>query len=319
MSGSKILINKCLQLGKSDKVVIVTDKETLELASTLHDETKKSKASSTLYIIKDHLRPLKDIPDDLLEILPGITAGMTPFRAIPLEGAFRFELTKMMSSLGARVAHMPGITKDIMENPLLDEVDFSIIEKHADTIYSELDGSKEIRITSRNGTDIAFDIKGRHITAEGCAIPKGEISNFPAGEVFVAPIETSASGIFVCDISCGDAGMIDPPVTLEFSHGRLKNLSGSGPQKAIIEKDIKEASGKKDILCEFGIGINPFFRPIGNALVDEKIFGTCHIAIGDNTGLGGISKSSIHIDFIMKSPTIYADGRIIMREGKLNV
>ncbi|MFH1127415.1 MAG: aminopeptidase [archaeon] len=319
MSGAKILINKCLEIKESDKVVIVTDKDTLEVAESLMKEAKKAGATPYLYVIKDNERPLKVIPCELMDQLKDITAGMTPFRAIPIEGAFRFELVKMMASSGARVAHMPGITLDIINNPELDGVDFEIIEKHARTIFSALDGAKEIHITSKNGTDLTFDISGRDVTPEGCIIPKGEIFNFPSGEVFVAPLETSANGTFVCDISCGDAGMVGSPMTLEFAGGKLKELRGKSRAKDIIKKDIEEATGKKDLLCEFGIGINPFFKPIGNALTDEKILGTCHVAIGDNTGLGGVNKSSVHIDFIMNKPTIIVDGRIMMREGKLNV
>lgn len=319
MGGARILINRCLQIKEGEKAVIVTDKETLDVAALLHDEAKQSGAEPILYIIKDHDRPLREIPSDLREILANTRAGMTPFRAIPLEGTFRFELVKLMASHGARVAHMPGITSDIIKNPELDGVDFNIIEQHANTIFSALDGAKEIHITSKNGTDLTFDISGRDVTPEGCIIPKGEIFNFPSGEVFVAPLETSANGTFVCDVSCGDAGLVGSPLTLEFADGKLRELRGKSRAKEIIQKDLEEATGNKDLLCELGIGINPFFRPIGNALTDEKILGTCHIAIGDNTGLGGVNKSSIHIDFIMSRPTIIVDGMIMMREGKLNV
>jgi len=40
-----------------------------------------------------------------------------------------------------------------------------------------------------------------------------------------------------------------------------------------------------------------------------------HIALGDNSTIGGKVKAGIHLDGIITKPTVYVDGRAIMRDG----
>jgi aminopeptidase len=60
-------------------------------------------------------------------------------------------------------------------------------------------------------------------------------------------------------------------------------------------------------IAEFGIGINPEARLIGNVLEDEKVGGTVHIALGDNSTFGGDVIAGIHLDGIITKPRIFVD------------
>jgi leucyl aminopeptidase (aminopeptidase T) len=82
---------------------------------------------------------------------------------------------------------------------------------------------------------------------------------------------------------------------------------------------LEKAGPKAYNLAEFGIGTNHAARLIGNVLEDEKVLGTCHIAFGDNSTFGGRVKAGIHIDGIIKRPTIKLDEKIIMCNGKLKL
>ena len=64
-----------------------------------------------------------------------------------------------------------------------------------------------------------------------------------------------------------------------------------------------------------GIGINPKAKIIGNVLEDEKVLGTCHIAIGNNVFYGGSNDVPIHLDGVITRPTIYVDNKKIMEKG----
>jgi leucyl aminopeptidase (aminopeptidase T) len=90
-------------------------------------------------------------------------------------------------------------------------------------------------------------------------------------------------------------------------------------------KEILEFAEQKDenknayFIAEFAIGTNPKAKVIGNVLEDEKVLGTAHIAVGDNTSYpGGKNYSILHQDGIMFSPTIELDGMVIMRDGKMS-
>ena len=70
-------------------------------------------------------------------------------------------------------------------------------------------------------------------------------------------------------------------------------------------------------IAELGIGTNPQARLIGNILEDEKIYGTVHIALGDNSTFGGNTRAGVHIDGIILNPVLYIDDNLIVKEGKI--
>lgn len=80
---------------------------------------------------------------------------------------------------------------------------------------------------------------------------------------------------------------------------------------------MARANGDKDRVAEFGLGTNYGMKPIGWAPYDEKVLGTAHIAIGNNTHLCGTNKASIHIDFVLYHPSIIVGDEAILEEGKL--
>jgi leucyl aminopeptidase (aminopeptidase T) len=71
-------------------------------------------------------------------------------------------------------------------------------------------------------------------------------------------------------------------------------------------------------LAEFGIGTNPKAR-LGIVLEGEKVLGTCHIALGDNSTFGGRVRAGIHIDGIILKPTVKLDEKILMENGRLKI
>jgi leucyl aminopeptidase (aminopeptidase T) len=200
------------------------------------------------------------------------------------------------------------------------KVDYGKLRKTGLSIASELDGKGCIHVFDPNGTDLVFSIKGRYVglesgTLEDCFSTGRECEvEVPAGEVYVAPVESSANGIIVVD-QLRDYGI--KGLRLSFKNGKIvsfKAEKGTDAFKKILEK----AKGDKDRIAELGVGINYGMKPIGWSIYDEKALGTAHIAIGNNIHLGGVNKASIHIDFILHNPTIKADDKIIMDMGKLS-
>ncbi len=183
----------------------------------------------------------------------------------------------------------------------------------------------KIRITASDGTDLTFRIKGRPIlVADGIIderdMKRGDVGlNIPDGEVFVAPLEHSANGYIKFDwVPIHGFGLVKD-LEIEFKKGKV--VWFNSPQKSIFKKFLKANTGEKDRIAEFGIGTNPAARPIGETIVDEKIFGSIHIAIGNNRGCyHGKNKASSHLDMIkiMKGVDgrVYADGKLIMQDGK---
>ncbi|MEW6221827.1 MAG: aminopeptidase [Candidatus Hadarchaeota archaeon] len=192
-------------------------------------------------------------------------------------------------------------------------------------VYSRvLKGGDAVRIVADDGTDLSFRIGGRPILKDDGVISEKDIRrgdvglNIPAGEVFLAPIETSANGAIKFDkVSIPGFGKLEG-LGLVFKNGRLQEYSAESGEKNLADF-LKANTGDKDRIAEFGIGTNKGAEYTGGSIiVDEKIFGTIHIAIGNNRGAyHGKNRASSHLDMIkdMKKGKILVDGRLVMNRG----
>ena len=85
--------------------------------------------------------------------------------------------------------------------------------------------------------------------------------------------------------------------------------------------DLIRHEKNADNIAEFGIGTNEKAERFDNILEAEKILGTCHIAIGDNSAFGGEIRANVHIDLLIDKPTITLkigkEKVKIMEDGKL--
>ncbi len=146
---------------------------------------------------------------------------------------------------------------------------------------------------------------------------KGESGNLPTGETYNAPIEGTTNGIFVVDGSMAGLGLIgDVNIKIEVKDGFAVKITGGRPAKKL--NDMLDAVGKgARNIAEFGIGTNDSAKLSGILLEDEKVMGTVHLALGNNITMGGTFNVPIHLDGIIKKPTVYLDDKLLMKSGKL--
>ncbi len=198
-------------------------------------------------------------------------------------------------------------------------VDYEKIRNTGSAIRDGLKRTRLITVRDPNGTDLRFSIEDRPVgievgTLEDCFKAKDECEvEIPAGEVYVAPLENSARGRLVAD-EARDFGI--QKLEMNFENGKMIGFNAKKGE-AEFRRFLEMASGEKDRLAEFGVGINHKMTPIGLRISDEKALGTVHLAIGNNTQLGGNSEASIHIDFNLYNPTVKADDKLIMEQGHL--
>ena len=136
----------------------------------------------------------------------------------------------------------------------------------------------------------------------------------PAGEVFIAPLENKTNGTIIVDASVGGLGKVDKNIKIIVKDGFIDNIAG-GKISDAFKKLLKNKLYRN--VAELGIGTNPKAKIIGNVLEDEKASGTCHIAFGNNKHFGGKVDVPFHVDVVIRKPTIYADGFLIMEDGKI--
>jgi aminopeptidase len=176
-----------------------------------------------------------------------------------------------------------------------------------------LEKADRVRIVGKE-TDLSFSVKGR--TAIPCA---GEF-NMPDGEIFTAPVETSTEGKIFFEFPAIAGGREVGGIRLVFRKGRV--VSASAEKNEAYLKEMLAADRGAAVLGEFGIGANAgvtsFTRDI---LLDEKMGGTIHLAIGRSyPESGGKNDSAVHWDMIKDLRTqgeLYLDGRPVLRAGAL--
>lgn len=211
---------------------------------------------------------------------------------------FRDLLTKCC---GTRYASMPLFDPSMLDGSM--KADWREVQKRSEEIKKILDRVEKIRIETPNGTDITFKKGNRKVHVDsGILTRKGSFGNLPAGEVFLAPLENTAEGRLV--IEWAPTRKLESPLILNVKMGRVVSIEGKEPYREELERKLNERQENRNI-AELGIGTNDKASKPDNILESEKILGTIHIALGDNSSFGGKVRTPFHQDFIFFEPTVY--------------
>ncbi|MBI4159149.1 aminopeptidase [Candidatus Woesearchaeota archaeon] len=303
----KIILEECLKVKKEESVLIITDKNKREIADSIFNKAKKIAKKVKIIEIPipkvSGIEPPKEVAKEMLKynvILAPTTQSITHTHA-----------SRDAVKAGARVATLPGINEIIMNESML--ADYDKVKAFTLKVLKAVKNAKNITIETKKGTKLSLVTRGRRWFADTGKIKFS--GNLPAGEVFIAPLEGAANGKIIVDIFKHDKEIYAKKGTvITVEKGNVTKVSDKNCKIANLFKTIKHATN----IAEFGIGTNYKAKVIGNILQDEKAIGTCHIAFGSNFSMGGKVKAGMHLDLIIKNPTIKKDGKIIMRSGKFS-
>jgi leucyl aminopeptidase (aminopeptidase T) len=215
------------------------------------------------------------------------------------------------SAAGARIATMPGITREMFEKGAI-TADYAKVEALTLRITALLDKAETATIR-KDGHTLTLFLAGRKgLPSTGVYKRRGESGNLPSGEAYIAPVEDGSSGSMVIDGSMVGVGKLTSPLTVHLADGRLTKIEGAQADKL----DILFAQPENGVLCELGIGTNDAAILCGVILEDEKVYGTVHIAFGTNTSFGGTNKAGCHMDGVITKPTLLLDGAPVLVNGE---
>lgn len=354
---AKVAISEVLGTRMDEKVLIITNphKDVQSISMALYDAAFEVGAAPTLIFqpVKTQLDFAEDSVISAIESNPDIIISISkqklgkdkkalknPYKVGDKEYDHTF--TYLLNEKKTRSFWSPSVTASIFAETV--PIDYAELRKTCKKIKDELDRAIEVHIVAPSRTDIAIGLKNREAKADdGNFREKGKGGNLPCGEVFISPELGTSSGMIGFDGSISVEGgevIIETPITAKVDNGFVTEIGGGREatelkntiQKA--EKTVKEfvSQGKIPIdmetsyiknarnLGELGIGLNKNAKIVGNMLEDEKVYGTCHIAIGSNYDED--AKSLIHLDGLIKRPTIsvkYEDGREkdIIKDGEV--
>ena len=175
-----------------------------------------------------------------------------------------------------------------------------------------LQGVDELRLVAED-TDLRVRVGGRTWSAS-----RG-LHNFPDGEVFTGPLETETEGMVRFTFPAMIGGREVSGIRLRFEGGRVVHSEARSGQEYL--RQMLAMDDGASVLGEFAIGTNyAVDRYTKQILLDEKMGGTCHMALGAGyPDTGSLNKSALHWDMVCdlrQGGEIHADGEPIYRDGR---
>ncbi|GIK61098.1 MAG: hypothetical protein JETCAE03_03450 [Ignavibacteriaceae bacterium] len=311
-TASQIAIRDCMGAKKDEKILVITDEVKREIGLSLYENAIRLGYTSLLVEMKSGKINGEEPSPEVTELMQKFDVVFCP----TAKSLTHTNARRAASAKGVRIATFPGITKDVMIRGM--NADYKSISKRTIRLTELLETGSEIKVTAPAGTDISFSIKGRKAYAsKGLFHAKGESGNLPTGEAFLAPVEGTANGVFVTDGSFAGLGLIkNVNIKIEVVNGYATKISGGTLAKK-LKQQLDSVGKEARNIAEFGIGTNDSARLSGVLLEDEKVMGTIHIALGNNVSMGGSVNVPIHLDGVVKKPTVWMDGKMLMKDGKL--
>lgn len=300
-----------MAVSKGETLLVITDEPLRGIGYAFWEAGRQLGLESIFTEIMERQMHGSEPPDAIAELMCQVDVVIAPTtKSLSHTNARRKACAK-----GARVATLPGITADSMKRTLV--VDYGKIKKLTLKLTNLLSRASEAHLVTPAGTDISMSLRGRKGHADtGIAHKKGDFTNLPAGEAYVAPVEGSADGVIVVDGSMSGVGLTRRPIKMYVQDGHVARFEG-GKGARTIRRLVSKVGKLGSNIAELGIGTNIRARVTGSTLEDEKAIGTVHIAIGDNRSMGGKVSVPLHLDAVMLKPTLSLNGKLILKNGKL--
>ncbi|MHB8579954.1 MAG: aminopeptidase [Ignavibacteriaceae bacterium] len=309
----------CMGVKKNEKILIITDENKRDIGYSLYCNALRLGNQALFVEMKSGKVNGEEPPKEIASLMKTFDVVLCP----TTKSLTHTKARREASANGVRVATFPGITNEVMIRGM--NADYEKITALSLKLKKILDKGNFVRITSKVGTDLSFSIEGRKaIASNGLFHKKGKSGNLPTGETFLAPVEGSANGVFVVDGSMAGFGLIKNSnkttigagLKIIVENGYATKFSGN-----IVANKLNDLLNQYGInarnIAEFGIGTNDKAKLSGVLLEDEKVLGTIHIALGNNLSMGGSVDVPIHLDGVVKNPTVFLDNKLLMEYGKL--
>jgi hypothetical protein len=306
-----------LGLKEGEAVLLLVDRALADLGLHLQREGQALGARPSLLVL-DPPGALQTIPDDLAAQVGQADLILSLYSQFDLAHPDRLMALVAQHRRG-RWAYGAGLSEAVLAAAFRQPL--APVAAAAAWWGAQLRRADRLRVTGRAGTDLrlrrgqgpvlvetgAWGLNGQGDTALEAkparptrgAPARLAMTNLPGGEAYLAPAPDSPEGWLVVDGALGDIPL-GAPVHLRFQAGRLVKWFGDpAAVERLTERFAPHGGLTAARLCEFGVGVNPYVAPAGHAALDEKRFGTVHLALADATG-------RLHYDCVIEGAQVWA-------------
>ncbi len=344
----ELLVHYSASVKPGERVMIaMVELETFPLARAVYEATIKAGGYPQVQFLSEELRHLllkygnKEqiawIPEieafgmDWADVYFGLRGAHNPseFWDIPAErlsanqaamgkiSALRWEKTRwcLVRVPNASLAQQAEVDEETLMEMFFKAclLDWEKENQQWKTSINQLKNRHWVHILGYN-TDLTFSIEGRN-----WVIAMGH-NNMPDGEIATAPVESTVDGYITFEFPGVLSGRLVQDIYLRWERGTLVEAKSTTNQdflRAILDTDPGASR-----IGEFGIGTNPHINIFcKDILLDEKMRGTVHIALGRAyPECGGTNQSAIHWDIIKdlrKEGAVFIDDQPVIRDGAI--
>jgi len=320
--GARNAVQVCLRVQPSEKVTVITDEASLDIAASLARELETVGAPYHAFVLEELAeRPLTRLPQEILDDLETANVSLFAVRAQRHELQSRMQMTEVVNRRKIRHAHMVNINRQIMCEGM--RADFLKVDEISQKVVDVVRKASQIRAKTPAGSDLVADLNPTYkwLKTSGI-ISRDKWGNLPGGEIFTTPGEVN--GTFVIDGVVGDylcakfGDLKGNPLTIHIEKNRLVSAESRNLELRDDFWAYTHTDENSDRVGEFAIGTNIELKDvIGEILQDEKYPGV-HIAFGNPYGqhTGAEWYSSTHIDVVGRNFDIWVDQEQIMKNGR---
>src|SRR5215470_15458502 len=323
--GASNAVNVCLRVQPQEKVCVIADEATAEIAAAIICELEAIGVRYKAWLLEDIAdRPLTDMPPEILRDLEVSQVSIFAVQAQQNELRSRMQMTEVVNRNKIRHAHMVNINRQIMLEGM--RADYVKVDRLSQKVVEMARRARMIRATTPAGTDLQAKLNPNYkwLKTSGI-ISRDKWGNLPGGEIFTTPGEVNGTFVVdgvVGDYLCAKFGSLEAnPLTVRMKQNRITEAHSENRE---LEDDFwryTHTDANSDRVGEFAIGTNVELKDvIGQILQDEKYPGV-HIAFGNPYGAhtGAEWDSSTHIDIVGRKFNIWVDDEQIMQNGKFLV
>ncbi|MDB6114638.1 MAG: aminopeptidase [Lacunisphaera sp.] len=322
VAGAANAIHVCLKLQPNERMTLITDQASAEIAAALVAEIEKTGAAYQVLVLEEYgPRPHRDMPQPVLEDLAQSQVSIYACLTQTGELRTRMQMMDVINPLHIRHGHMVNINKQIMVEGM--RADFPAVDQLSQKLIEKCRRAKRVTCKTAAGTDYVAELSPdlKWVKTSGLISP-AKWGNLPGGEIFTSPF--NSNGRFVVDGVVGDylcqkyGDIGNTPLTIEIKDNRIASLACANKELLAEFDAYCHTDGNSDRVGEFAIGTNlACTHIIGHILQDEKLPGI-HIAFGHpySEHTGQKWKSTTHIDCVGRFFDIWLDDEQIMAQGK---
>lgn len=312
--GARKIVDVCVGVKSGETIAIITEPSKLTIAETIASAVYEVGAEPVITVMMPREVDSTEPPKCIAEMMKASDA----FISVVGKSITHTHAVKDAIKDGSRGVVLTQFSDEMLIHGGL-EANFEATAPICKTMAKKLENSKEVVLTTANGTNLRYSASGRRGNALYCMVEKGQFSTVPTVEANVSPLEGTANGVVIADGSIPylGIGVLEEPVKLIIEDGFITSISG-GKQAKILEEDLRSKNDPNVYnVAEMGVGLNPCCKFVGFMLEDEGVYGSVHIGIGTSITLGGTVKAACHYDLIMRDATIVADGEVLMEAGQV--